>query len=139
MQRLSEQILVHAEGLPEGAPVSAKGLLHLGNRAAVDQALSRLVERGRLIRAGRYELALVLCRSFSERAVAELRDAFQYRLGLCLEGLGRWDDALSTYRQLASHALSPRVAAIASLGQARVWLRMRRKRSHDHASGSGSI
>lgn len=53
MQRLTEQILVHAEGLPEGAPISAKGLLHLGNRAAVDQALSRLVERGRLIRAGR--------------------------------------------------------------------------------------
>ena len=46
MQRLSEQILAHAEGLPEGAPVSAKGLLHLGNRAAVDQALSRLAERG---------------------------------------------------------------------------------------------
>ncbi|MBX3571658.1 MAG: type IV toxin-antitoxin system AbiEi family antitoxin domain-containing protein [Mesorhizobium sp.] len=53
MQRLTEQILVHAEGLPEGAPISAKGLLHLGNRAAVDQALSRLVERGRLMRAGR--------------------------------------------------------------------------------------
>ena len=53
MQRLSEQILAHAEGLPEGAPVSAKGLLYLGNRAAVDQALSRLAERGQLIRAGR--------------------------------------------------------------------------------------
>lgn len=53
MQRMSEQILAHAEGLPEGTPVSAKSLLHLGNRAAVDQALSRLVERGRLIRAGR--------------------------------------------------------------------------------------
>ncbi|PJR91711.1 hypothetical protein CN878_19015 [Ochrobactrum sp. 695/2009] len=53
MQRLSDQILMHAEGLPEGAPVSAKSLLHLGNRAAVDQALSRLAERGQLIRAGR--------------------------------------------------------------------------------------
>lgn len=53
MQRLSEQILAHAEGLPEGTPVSAKSLLHLGNRAAVDQALSRLAERGQLIRAGR--------------------------------------------------------------------------------------
>ena len=53
MQRLSEQILAHAEGLPEGGPVSAKGLLYLGNRAAVDQALSRLAERGQLIRAGR--------------------------------------------------------------------------------------
>src|SRR5574337_480786 len=53
MQRLTEQILAYAEGLPEGTPVAAKSLLHLGNRAAVDQTLSRLAERGRLIRAGR--------------------------------------------------------------------------------------
>ena len=53
MQRLSEQILAYAEGLSEGTPVSAKSLLHLGNRAAVDQALSRLAERGWLIRADR--------------------------------------------------------------------------------------
>jgi hypothetical protein len=53
MTRLTEKILAHMAGLPEGASVSAKGLLHLGNRAAVDQALSRLTERGRLIRAGR--------------------------------------------------------------------------------------
>ena len=39
--------------LPEGTPVAAKSLLHLGNRAAVDQALSRLAQRGQLIRAGR--------------------------------------------------------------------------------------
>jgi hypothetical protein len=53
MTRLTELILAHGAGLPEGAPVSAKGLLHLGNRAAVDQALSRLAERGKLMRAGR--------------------------------------------------------------------------------------
>jgi len=53
MLRLTELILTHAKGLPEGTPVAAKSLLHLGNRAAVDQALSRLAERGQLIRAGR--------------------------------------------------------------------------------------
>lgn len=53
MQHLAEQILTHAERLPEGAPLAAKGLLHLGSRAGVDQALSRLAERGQLIRAGR--------------------------------------------------------------------------------------
>ncbi|MFT0875927.1 DUF6088 family protein [Rhodopseudomonas sp. G2_2311] len=53
MQRLTEQILAYAERLPEGTPVVAKSLLHLGNRAAVDQALSRLAGRGQLIRAGR--------------------------------------------------------------------------------------
>jgi len=53
MQHLSEQILEHIKRLPEGMPIAAKGLLHLGNRAAIDQALSRLTERGQLIRAGR--------------------------------------------------------------------------------------
>ena len=46
MQRLSEQIIQQAAALPEGTPLAAKGLLHLGSRAAVDQALSRLTERG---------------------------------------------------------------------------------------------
>ncbi|EJL24470.1 hypothetical protein PMI01_04651 [Caulobacter sp. AP07] len=53
MQRLTQAILEHAPLQPEGASVSAKALLHLGSRAAVDQALSRLARRGQLIRAGR--------------------------------------------------------------------------------------
>ena len=53
MQTLAKQVLEHAAGLPEGTPLAAKELLHLGSRAAVDQALSRLVRRGTLFRAGR--------------------------------------------------------------------------------------
>ena len=53
MERLTDQVLEYAERLPEGTPVAAKSLLHLGNRAAVDQALSRLANRGRLLRASR--------------------------------------------------------------------------------------
>lgn len=53
MQVLAEQIMERATALPEGTPIAAKSLLHLGSRAAVDQALSRLVRRGRLLRAGR--------------------------------------------------------------------------------------
>ena len=53
MERLSETISRYAQGQPEGTPVLAKGLLHLGSRAAVDQALSRLVRRGVLLRVGR--------------------------------------------------------------------------------------
>lgn len=68
MQWLSEQILAHAEGLAEGSPISAKGLLHLGSRAAVDQALSRLVERGRLIRAGRGVYLRPVATRFGPRA-----------------------------------------------------------------------
>ena len=53
MAKLSEAILHHARNQPEGVPVSAKGLLHLGRRAAADQALSRLARRGDLMRTGR--------------------------------------------------------------------------------------
>src|ERR1700675_1490252 len=53
MEVLATRIIEHGNGLPEGTPVVAKELLHLGSRAAVDQALSRLVRRGTLMRAGR--------------------------------------------------------------------------------------
>jgi len=49
--QLCGQIMEFAKDLPEGMPVAAKSLLHLGNRAAVDQALSRLTRRKELIRA----------------------------------------------------------------------------------------
>lgn len=68
MQRLTEQILKYAEGLPEGTPIAAKSLLHLGNPAAVDQALSRLTERGYLIRAGRGVYLLPVTSRFGTRA-----------------------------------------------------------------------
>ena len=53
MQRLTEKILEYAAARPESVAVSAKELLHFGSRAAVDQSLSRLVQRGQLMRAGR--------------------------------------------------------------------------------------
>lgn len=53
MSHVSHAILAETARLPEGAPITAKALLHLGERAAVDQALSRLVKRGQLIRAAR--------------------------------------------------------------------------------------
>lgn len=53
MNTLAETILERTSGLSEGTPICAKELLHLGSRAAVDQALARLVKRGRLMRVGR--------------------------------------------------------------------------------------
>lgn len=53
MQVLADQLMERAVTLPDGAPIAAKSLLRLGGRAAVDQALSRRVRRGRLLRAGR--------------------------------------------------------------------------------------
>ena len=45
-----EQIMSYATTLPEGALLHPKVLLHLGTRAAIDQALSRFVKKGRLMR-----------------------------------------------------------------------------------------
>ncbi len=50
MPSLSQRIMEHATTLPEGAPLCPSALLHLGSRAAVDQALSRLARRGQLMR-----------------------------------------------------------------------------------------
>lgn len=68
--RLNEQILAEATRLPEGTPLSAKSLLHLGNRAAIDQALSRLVKRGELMRAGRGLYVAPVAGKFGKRAPA---------------------------------------------------------------------
>lgn len=53
MASLPKRIMEHAEALPEAAPICPGTLLHMGNRAAVDQALSRLSRRGRLLRVCR--------------------------------------------------------------------------------------
>jgi uncharacterized protein DUF6088 len=53
MKSVSKGILKEAQARTEGTPIYAKEFLHLGERAAVDQALARLVQRNRLIRAGR--------------------------------------------------------------------------------------
>jgi hypothetical protein len=68
MERLKEAILRHAQNQPEGVPLTAKGLLHLGNRGAIDQALSRLARRGELLRAGRGLYVLPVRSRFGNRA-----------------------------------------------------------------------
>lgn len=53
MESLTTAVINLVGKAPEGVPVAAKELLHLGTRAAVDQTLSRLVRRGGLMRIGR--------------------------------------------------------------------------------------
>jgi hypothetical protein len=53
MSTLPRFILSNAESLPEGGLVSHKEFLHLGSRAAIDQAFSRLTKDGKLLRVGR--------------------------------------------------------------------------------------
>ena len=50
MPSLPRTIMEHASELPEGTLLCPNALLHLGSRAAVDQALSRLARSGRLLR-----------------------------------------------------------------------------------------
>lgn len=50
MPSLPSQITSHAAELPEGTLLCPSALLHLGSRAAVDQALSRLARKEELIR-----------------------------------------------------------------------------------------
>ena len=68
METLAKQVLKQAARLPEGTPLVAKELLHLGTRAAVDQALARLVNRGELLRAGRGVYVLPVSGRFGVRA-----------------------------------------------------------------------
>lgn len=70
MKRLTESILEEAAKLTEGTPITAKMWLHLGNRAALDQALSRLVRRGKLLRAGRGVYVAPVSSRFGNRAPA---------------------------------------------------------------------
>ncbi len=67
MTSLSQKILGHAAGLPEGTPLMARNLLHLGNRAAIDQSLSRLCRSGQLIRGRRGVYLLPVVTRFGAR------------------------------------------------------------------------
>lgn len=70
MSTLPRSILSHAESLPEGGLVSPKEFLHLGSRAAVDQAFSRLTKEGKLLRVGRGIYVTPVSSRFGTRAPA---------------------------------------------------------------------
>lgn len=50
MNHLPESILSAAQAQPEGSLLSASEFLHLASRAAVNQALTRLTRKGKLMR-----------------------------------------------------------------------------------------
>jgi hypothetical protein len=64
---IAETILKHAQKLPEGTILMAKSLMHLGARAAIDQALFRLARSGRLMRAARGTYVLPVMGRFGTR------------------------------------------------------------------------
>ena len=79
MKSLPERIMEHAEAMPEATPICPAALLHLGQRAAVGQALSRLARSGRLMR---------ICQGVYMRPI-------QTRFGRCAPGIEKSPQALS--------------------------------------------
>lgn len=67
MSQITDAILSAAQTLPEGAMLSPKEFLHLGSRAAVDQALTRLTREGLLLRVGRGAYAAPVRSRFGPR------------------------------------------------------------------------
>src|SRR5579862_6941247 len=65
---LAEEVLSYVETQPEGTPLTAKGLLHLSNRAAIDQTLSRLARRGVITRLERGTYVRPIQTKFGVRA-----------------------------------------------------------------------
>ena len=67
MLAIAQKILFEAGQKPEGYALSAKSLQHLGERAAIDQALSRLAHSGSLVRIARGYYVLPIDTRFGRR------------------------------------------------------------------------
>ena len=78
MASLPKRIMEHASALPEATPICPATLLHLGKRAAVDQALARLARAGRLMR---------ICQGVYMRPVVTRFGQCAPRIGEALEAL----------------------------------------------------
>ncbi len=78
----------------------------------------------KLFRAGNFESALHHYRSLGSAEILRLPKELLFRIALCQEGLGLWDEALAGMRSVAEVADQPRLSAAATLGQARIWLRL---------------
>ena len=79
MYGLPKRIMEYAEAHPEATPLCPGALLHLGRRAAVDQALSRLARSDKLMR---------ICQGVYMRPV-------ETRFGQCAPRVGKALEALS--------------------------------------------
>ena len=67
MSQITQSILSAVRALPEGGLLSPKEFLHIGSRAAVDQALTRLARDGQLLRVGRGAYAAPVQGRFGSR------------------------------------------------------------------------
>jgi tetratricopeptide (TPR) repeat protein len=75
------------------------------------------------LRDGKFALALPHLLPTDAELRAGLPDVTLFSAGLCLEGLGRWKEALGVYREAVARTANPRLQAAAQVCQARVWAR----------------
>ena len=94
--KVMEGVLQYTAQLPEGRPLAAKELLHLGSRAAVDQALSRLAKSGTLLRAGRGMYVKPVESRFGTRAPISTK---------VVEGLAEQGETIVPHGAAAANAL----------------------------------
>lgn len=73
MSSLAEAILQRIRCLPEGSLLSARDLLHLGSRSAVNQAFSRLAKDEQLLRVARGRYVAPVTTRFGKRPPATER------------------------------------------------------------------
>lgn len=78
MPTTANKILEYAGQQPEGAVFGANELISCGERAAIDQALGRLVAAGELVRIARGAYALTVSTRFGRRAPTPERVARAY-------------------------------------------------------------
>ena len=92
MSSLKAQILEYAASKPEGSAVNARGLLHLGTRSAVDQALSRLARDGKLMRVCQGVYVLPVETRFGPRPpdLEKVIDSLSILWGMTIVPSGGW-------------------------------------------------
>jgi tetratricopeptide (TPR) repeat protein len=81
------------------------------------------VERAdQLLREGRFEAALAAYRSI-RGGDANVAPSLRYKIATCLEGMGRWDQAIAEFSAVWNSASDPALTAAAAVGQTRVCIR----------------
>ena len=86
MKSLPERIMGYADAKPEATPIQAGDLLHLGDRAAVSRALSRLARSERLLR---------ICRGLYMRPIQTRFGLRAPRREMALAALSNlWDETI---------------------------------------------
>ena len=123
---------IGAAGLKGAAsPVPGKTAIRPGEATAVAGKPPRTIHQADrqvgddLLRAGRFEAALHYYRSLGSTDSLRLPRELSFRIALCQEGLGLWDEALAGFRSIASSTESSPLSSAATLGQARIWMRLK--------------